>query len=351
VISALLDDMNARKSLTAATISTVAMFSLFGANIAQAAPGGNGNGRNESIDLGPAPVQLHNDRAEVQNDCPSDDAWWHFVLAPNNGQYEFTSMNLNIGGTATLVAGDDIVTNGGQTDNVFVAVPTGADLNDLTAAGSSAMVAPYSMNVKFVLSHVCEGGEVVIEEPVTEDEIIEDEEVIEEPVVDDEPVADEEVTEDDEAIIEEEATEEDIATEDRVADDEVIEEPADEVITEIVTPTPDTEVVEEVAEEIIDNNERVIDDEPTVKTVEEAPAVENVTETVANALDEVIEVAPATDKAPATNEAPEVAVAADNTEHNALPATGMELSLAFLGLGLAGLGGTLLAARRRSTII
>ena len=88
-MSVLLEDMNARKSLTTAAISTVAMFSLFGANIAQAAPGGNGNGRNESIDLGPAPVQLHNDRAEVKNDCPSDDAWWHFVLAPNNGQYEF----------------------------------------------------------------------------------------------------------------------------------------------------------------------------------------------------------------------------------------------------------------------
>ena len=350
MISALLDDMNARKSLTAATISTVAMFSLFGANIAQAAPGGNGNGRNESIDLGPAPVQLHNDRAEVKNDCPSDDAWWHFVLAPNNGQYEFTSMNLNIGGTATLVAGDDIVTNGGQTDNVFVAVPAGADLNDLTAAGSSAMVAPYSMNVKFVLSHVCEGGEVVEEEPVV------DEEVIEEPAVDDEPAADEEVIEEDPAI-DDEVVEDENPAEERVTDEVIKEEtindevPADEVITDIVTPTPDTEAVEEVVEEIVDNNEPVVEDEPTIKTVEEAPAVENVTETVANALDEVIEVAPAIDEAPATNEAPEVAVAADNTDHNALPATGMELSLAFLGLGLAGLGGTLLAARRRLTII
>ena len=333
-MSVLLEDMNARKSLTTAAISTVAMFSLFGANIAQAAPGGNGNGRNESIDLGPAPVQLHNDRAEVKNDCPSDDAWWHFVLAPNNGQYEFSSMNLNIGGTATLVAGDDIVTNGGQTDNVFVAVPAGADLNDLSAAGSSAMVAPYSMNVKFVLSHVCEGGEVVEEEPVTEEETPVNDEVI-----DDEPVSDEEVTEDD--IVEEEAIDEN-------DEEELIEdEPAEEVITEIVTPTPNSDDIEE----LVESNEPAIDNEPTIKTVDEAPAIEEVTETVANSLDEVIEVAPAIDEAPATNEAPEVAVASDDTDHNALPATGMELSLAFLGLGLAGLGGTLLAARRRLMII
>ena len=347
--------MNARKSLTAATISTVAMFSLFGANIAQAAPGGNGNGRNESIDLGPAPVQLHNDRAEVKNDCPTDDAWWHFVLAPNNGQYEFSSLNLNIGGTATLVAGDDIVTNGGQTDNVFVAVPAGADLNDLGAAGSSAMVAPYSMNVKFVLSHVCEGSEVIEEEPVV------DEEVIEDPAVDDEPVADDDVTEDDEEVIEEEAIEEDRPTEEvnedsdstdeNVEEDTASEEPADEIVTDIVTPTPDTEAVEDVVEEIVDNNEPVIEDESTVKTLEEAPAVEEVNETVATPIDEIVKVATVTEEAPAADIEPEVAVAADHTDRNALPATGMELSLAFLGLGLAGLGGTLLAARRRLTII
>ena len=337
MISALLDDMNARKSLTTAAISTVAMFSLFGANIAQAAPGGNGNGRNESIDLGPAPVQLHNDRAEVKNDCPSDDAWWHFVLAPNNGQYEFASMNLNIGGTATLIAGDDIVTNGGQTDNVFVAVPAGADLNDLTAAGSSAMVAPYSMTVKFVLSHVCEGGEIIEDEPVADEEEIVDED----PVTDDDTPVEEEVTAEErvgDEIVEEEIVEEEVAADD----------PADEVITDIVTPTPDTEVVEEVVE----NNEPVTENEPTIKTAEEVPALENVNETVTNSLNEVVEVATVIGDAPTTDNAPEVAVAADDdTDHNALPATGMELSLAFLGLGLAGLGGTLLAARRRLTII
>ena len=312
-MSVLLEDMNARKSLTTAAISTVAMFSLFGANIAQAAPGGNGNGRNESIDLGPAPVQLHNDRAEVKNDCPSDDAWWHFVLAPNNGQYEFSSMNLNIGGSATLISSSDIVPNSGQTDNVFVAVPAGAELNDLTAAGSSAMVAPYSMNVKFVLSHVCEGGEIIDDEPVTEEETPVNDEVI-----DDEPVSDEEVTEDE--IVEEEAIE---------------DEPAEEVITEIVTPTPNSNDIEE----LVESNEPAIDNEPTIKTVDEAPAIEEVTETAAPSIEEAAEVAANTKEAPSAEVAPEAAVAADDTDHNALPATGMELSLAFLGLGLAGLGG------------
>ncbi|MGB0822064.1 MAG: hypothetical protein ACPGR3_05830, partial [Ilumatobacteraceae bacterium] len=169
--------MNARKSLTTAAIASVAFFSLFGAQAAHAAPGGNGNGNGQigSIGIGPAPVDLHNDEAETKNDCPSDDAWWHFVLAPNNGQYAFTSMNLNIGGSTTLISGADIVANGGQTDNVFVAVPEGASLDDLSAAGSSAMVDPYSTKVKFVLSHVCEGDEVIVEEPVAEEEVTEDE--------------------------------------------------------------------------------------------------------------------------------------------------------------------------------
>ncbi|MDA0300766.1 MAG: hypothetical protein O3B40_10115 [Actinobacteria bacterium] len=67
--------MNARKSLTTTAIASVALFSLFGSQAAQAAPGGNGRGNDTTIELGPAPVSLHNDRAEVNNDCPSDAAW------------------------------------------------------------------------------------------------------------------------------------------------------------------------------------------------------------------------------------------------------------------------------------
>ena len=316
----LLDDMNARKSLTTAAIASVAFFSLFGAQAAHAAPGGNGNGNGQivSIGIGPAPVDLHNDEAETKNDCPSDDAWWHFVLAPNNGQYAFTSMNLNIGGSATLISGADIVANGGQTDNVFVAVPEGASLDDLIAAGSSAMVDPYSTKVKFVLSHVCEGDEVIVEEPVAEEEVTEDEvTVTEEPAVEDEAPGDDEITE-------EESAEEDAA---------------DDAITDIVTPDPDTD------NPITD----IVTPEPEEKDLDETP--DDVTNDIeVNSNDSVVETASFVETTPDTEVAPSLNVTADDTDHNALPATGMELSLAFLGLGLAGIGGTLLAVRRRLMI-
>jgi len=359
----LLDDMNAHKSLTTAAIASVAFFSLFGAQAAHAAPGGNGNGNGQigSIGIGPAPVDLHNDEAETKNDCPNDDSWWHFVLAPNNGQYAFTSMNLNIGGSTTLISGADIVANGGQTDNVFVAVPEGASLDDLSAAGSSAMVDPYSPKVKFVLSHVCEGDEVIVEEPVAEEEVIEDEIAVEEePAVEDEkPVSDEE-------IVEEETIEEDVAT----------DEPSNEVITDIVTPDPDTDNpnndndnneqddpitdnpttdeqdnpttdTEDVitVNESADNNEPSVEDDPEKGNVDE-----NTNDIEVNSNDEVVKSASVVETAPSAEVAPALNVTADDTDHNALPATGMELSLAFLGLGLAGIGGTLLAVRRRLMI-
>ena len=334
----LLDDMNAHKSLTTAAIASVAFFSLFGAQAAHAAPGGNGNGNGQigSIGIGPAPVDLHNDEAETKNDCPSDDSWWHFVLAPNNGQYAFTSMNLNIGGSTTLISGADIVANGGQTDNVFVAVPEGASLDDLSAAGSSAMVDPYSPKVKFVLSHVCEGDEVIVEEPVAEEEVIEDEIAVEEePAVEDEkPVSDEE-------IVEEETIEGDVAT----------DEPSNEVITDIVTPEPDTDNPTTDTEDVITVNESADNNEPSVEDDPEKSNVdENTNDIEVNSNDEVVKSASVVETAPSAEVAPALNVTADDTDHNALPATGMELSLAFLGLGLAGIGGTLLAVRRRLMI-
>ena len=319
----LLDDMNARKSLTTAAIASVAFFSLFGAQAAHAAPGGNGNGNGQivSIGIGPAPVDLHNDEAETKNDCPSDDAWWHFVLAPNNGQYAFTSMNLNIGGSTTLISGADIVANGGQTDNVFVAVPEGASLDDLSAAGSSAMVDPYSTKVKFVLSHVCEGDEVIVEEPVAEEEVTEDEvTVADEPAVeDDAPVSDDENSE-------EETAEEDGA-DDPIKDtnNDTNDNEQDNPITEIVTPEPEEQDLDETPNDVTNDIE-------------------------VNSNDSVVEAASIVETTPDTEVAPSLNVTADDTDHNALPATGMELSLAFLGLGLAGIGGTLLAVRRRLMI-
>ncbi len=340
--------MNARKSLTTTAIASVAFFSLFGAQAAQAAPGGNGRGNDTTIELGPAPVSLHNDQAEANNDCPSDAAWWHFVVTPNNGQYDIISMNLNIGGSSTLISRDDIVTNGTQTDNVFVAVPAGASLSDLTAAGSSAMVAPFSTKVKFVLSHVCEGEAVANEDEVIEDDAPADEDITEE--VREDEIVEEEVIEEDDAI------EEEVINEDRPADEDITEEVredeiVDESVTEIVVPTPDTEDAidtVEVEETVLDSTPEV-ESEPAVKASNETPQVTEVNDNTVTASDN-IEVEAVIEEAPLTEEASDINIAADDTNHNALPATGMALSLAFLGLGLAGIGGALLAARRRLMI-
>jgi len=110
-------------------------------------------------------------------------------------------------------------------------------------------------------------------------------------------------------------------------DDEITEEEsaeedaADDPITEIVTPDPDTDTP------INDTNDIEV-----------------------NSNDSVVETASIVETTPDTEVAPSLNVTADDTDHNALPATGMELSLAFLGLGLAGIGGTLLAVRRRLMI-
>jgi len=361
--------MNARKSLTTTAIASVAFFSLFGAQAAQAAPGGNGRGNDTTIDLGPAPVNLHNDQAEVNNDCPSDAAWWHFVVTPNNGQYDITSMNLNIGGTSTIISRDDIVTNGTQTDNVFVAVPAGASLSDLTAAGSSAMVAPFSTKVKFVLSHVCEGEAVANEDEVIEDDAPADEDITEEAREDE--IVEEEANEEDapveeEVVNEDRPTNEDITEEPREdeiveedvleevpTDEDIIDEPiVDESVIEIVVPTPDTEDAidtVEVEETVIDSTPEV-ESEPAVKESNETPQVAEANDNSVTATD-TVEVEAVIEEAPLAEAASDINIAADDTNHSALPATGMELSLAFLGLGLAGLGGILLAARRRSMII
>ena len=361
--------MNARKSITTTAIASVALFSLFGAQAAQAAPGGNGRGNDTTIELGPAPVSLHNDQAEVNNDCPSDAAWWHFVVTPNNGQYDITSMNLNIGGSSTLITRDDIVTNGGQTDNVFVAVPAGSSLSDLSAAGSSAMVAPFSTNVKFVLSHVCEGEAVADDDEVIEDDAPADEDITEEAREDE--IVEEEANEEDapveeEVINEDRPTNEDITEEPREdeiveedvleevpTDEDIIDEPiVDESVIEIVVPTPDTEDAidtVEVEETVIDSTPEV-ESEPAVKESNETPQVAEANNNP-DAVSDNVEVEAVIEEAPLAEAASDINVAADDTNHSALPATGMELSLAFLGLGLAGLGGILLAARRRSMII
>ncbi|MFM7062281.1 MAG: hypothetical protein ACKO04_02135 [Actinomycetes bacterium] len=102
-------------------------------------------------------IALHNASAAAAGDCPSDGrAYWHFVLAPNNGSSTFTSITLNLNGTSVTFTGAQIVGNGGQGDNVWVAVPAGYALPDLQTSGSSATYTG-STPTQFVLSHVCPG--------------------------------------------------------------------------------------------------------------------------------------------------------------------------------------------------
>lgn len=120
----------------------------------------------------------------------------------------------------------------------------------------------------------------------------------------------------------EEPVSDDGFTEEETAEEDV----ADDPITEIVIPDPDTD------NPIKDTNNDVTNDIEV------------------NSNDSVVGAASVVETTPDTEGAPSLNVTADDTDHNALPATGMELSLAFLGLGLAGIGGTLLAVRRRLMI-
>ena len=102
-------------------------------------------------------VPLHNDTAGNGTDCPSGGgAYWHFVIAPNSG-YHFAAIHLNVGGTMYHFSGGQIIPNSGD-DNVFIAVPSGKTLGQLTVSGSSADITPVGGNPKFNLSHLCQGG-------------------------------------------------------------------------------------------------------------------------------------------------------------------------------------------------
>ncbi len=125
----------------------------------------------------------------------------------------------------------------------------------------------------------------------------------------------------------EERQDEEPVSDDGITEEETAEEDvADDPIAEIVIPDPDTD------NPIKDTNNDVTNDIEV------------------NSNDSVVGAASVVETTPDTEGAPSLNVTADDTDHNALPATGMELSLAFLGLGLAGIGGTLLAVRRRLMI-
>ena len=85
----------------------------------------------------------------------------------NNGVSAFVTIVLNLDGTTVSFTGPQIVLNGTQHDNVFVAVPAGSTLASLEAAGSYAVhtgVEPENFN----LSTVCNGTVPTTEPPTTQ---------------------------------------------------------------------------------------------------------------------------------------------------------------------------------------
>lgn len=103
-------------------------------------------------------IPLHNDTAEPETDCPAGGgAYWHFVFAPNDGSASFTSIVLVLDGDTVVFDGAEIIPNGSQTDNVFVAVPSGYTLTSLEKDGSYATYSGEEPNL-FNLSHVCTGS-------------------------------------------------------------------------------------------------------------------------------------------------------------------------------------------------
>ncbi len=106
-------------------------------------------------------LPLHNDRAEVGTDCPSQPgAYWHFVISPNNNQSAFIVFHLNLGDENTYDA-PVFILNGTQWDNVFVQVPSGKKLESLVKAGSTADIVWSNKGpqpASFQLSHTCPGN-------------------------------------------------------------------------------------------------------------------------------------------------------------------------------------------------
>ncbi len=112
--------------------------------------------------------------AGTGSDCPAGPgASWHFVLAPNGqGNFAFTGMVLDLDGEPTVIAAADLLPNGQQWDNVFVAVPAGSSLSSLrtTMSAASYTSADGDQAKRWNLSHTCPG-----DVPEGEPEIVVDE--------------------------------------------------------------------------------------------------------------------------------------------------------------------------------
>lgn len=81
--------------------------------------------------------------------------YWHFVVVPNSGAGSFISITLSLnngsGPTSFTFSGAQIIPNGSQTDNVFVQVPAGYEIDDIV--GGTAVIS--GTGDKFNLSHSC----------------------------------------------------------------------------------------------------------------------------------------------------------------------------------------------------
>jgi LPXTG-motif cell wall-anchored protein len=154
--------MSALQSLRRTAVGVAAGVLLVGGVLGFASAAGNAGAEVAAPAALPAgAIALNNNQATAQEDCPDDGfAYWHFILAPNNGTYAITSISLDLGTETLTFSGSAIVPNGGQTDNVFVAVPAGHTLTDIVLGDSS--YALYSGGTSapsnFTLSHTCEGA-------------------------------------------------------------------------------------------------------------------------------------------------------------------------------------------------
>jgi LPXTG-motif cell wall-anchored protein len=106
-------------------------------------------------------IGLHNATAQTGNDCPAaPGAYWHFVITPNNGNFDFTEMDLSLTGVGLFhVTNAMIINNGAQADNVFVKVPAGSSLTSLNVGGSVASYtsANDQQATNWTLSTTCPG--------------------------------------------------------------------------------------------------------------------------------------------------------------------------------------------------
>ena len=83
---------------------------------------------------------------------------WHFVISPNNGSSAFVTFHLALVNPTETYDTSVFIPNGAQTDNVFVAVPSGHVLTDLQTGGSTADISwdgSPPTPTKFQLSHIC----------------------------------------------------------------------------------------------------------------------------------------------------------------------------------------------------